>query len=266
MSDNNLVFVTEEKLPPARAMAEAVASAQGLIFYEAMSMVVKNYGFLGENLSIEKAQETVKACERIGIKTAITSCDSLAQLKAALNVKKVFFSDSSILYENQGKQLESNLKNLKIMAYAPLSSETVKIVKERQGPDIGEKAMRLGIMMATGLPIGLGGKSKEISREVRQSETNLYIDLIFDNEIRLRINSENFDFSCLDEQKTYSSHINFKNLCIKLAQYSPLAWKNSALYDLLSGAMSPTLKYETISDLEKEEKRLLMAQTYNKNM
>ncbi len=265
MSDNNLVFVTEEKLPPAKAMAEAVASAQGLIFYEAMAMVVKNYGFLGENLSIEKAQDTVKACEKIGVKTAIISSDYIPLLKAALDVKKAVFSDSYLLYENQNKQLESNLNNLKVIAYAPLLSETIKIVKEKQGPSAGEKAMRLGIMMTTGLPIGLG-KGKELSKEIHQRETTLYMDLIFEDGIRLRINSEHFDFSCLDEQKTYSSYINFKNLCIKMAKSSPSAWKNSALFDLLSGAMSPTLKYENISDLEKEEKRLLLAQTFNKNI
>ncbi|GAB4030101.1 MAG: hypothetical protein Fur0012_05470 [Elusimicrobiota bacterium] len=262
MPDNNWVFVTEEKLPPARTMAEAVAATQGMIFYEAMAFVVKNYGFLGINLSFEKAAATVEACASLGIKSAIKSSDEIPVLKAAVDIKKIVFSESFLIYENQGIQLKTELKDLKLMAYAPLASETIKIIKEKQGPGAGEKAMRLGIMMATGLPIGLG-KSKEVAKEVRQSETALYLELIFADGIRLRINSEHFDFSCLDEQKGYSSQTNFKNLCLKLSQAAPSAWKNSALFDLLGGAMAPTLKYENLSDLEKEEKRLLLAQLKN---
>ncbi len=262
MADNDFVFAAQEKLPPAKIMAQALAQSQGMIFYEAMAIVVKNYGFLGFNLSKEKSKALIGACLACDIKAVSMPSESMPKLAPALEIKKADFSGQYLIYENQGLQLKAELEKLKVIAYAPISRETIKVIKEKQGPGAGEKAMRLGIMMATGLPLGLG-KSKEVSREIHQSETLLYLDMIFDEELRLRINSDNFDFSCLKEQKGYSSHTNFKNLCLKLAETSPKAWKNSALFDLLDGAMAPSFKYETLSDLEKEEKRLILAQMKN---
>ncbi|MEW5950659.1 MAG: hypothetical protein AB1637_02060 [Elusimicrobiota bacterium] len=262
MSGIYFAFTKEERLPNMQKTAQVLVKSRNMILYEALSFSAKSYGFLGENIDIEEIKKIMQVCEEYRLKADYCNSEKVPVLNPVLEIKKAYFSDSLISFESGNSEIKYDLKDLKIMAYAPICEESIKVIKEKQGPQAAEKAIRLGIMMATGLPIGLG-KNKEISREIKKRETYLYLDLIFSDNVRIRINSENFDFSCLKEEKGYSSQINFKNFCLKIAQKAEKTWKNTAIFDLLEGALSPTLKYETLSDLEKEEKRLLLAQLKN---
>jgi hypothetical protein len=72
----------------------------------------------------------------------------------------------------------------------------------------------------------------------------------------MRLNSSDFDFSCLKEKKTYSSQSNFRLMCAELAAFAPCALKNAGLLALLAGTTLAILPYETTADLEKETSRL----------
>lgn len=262
MSGTYFAFTKEERLPNIQKTAQVLVKSRNMILYEALSFSAKSYGFLAENMDIEEIKKIMQVCEEYSLKADYCTGEKVPVLNPALEIKKASFLDSLILFESGNSEIKYDLKDLKIMAYAPICEESIKVIKDKQGPQAAEKAIRLGIMMTTGIPIGLG-KSKEISKEIKKRETYLYLDLIFSDNVRIRINSENFDFSCLKEEKGYSSQINFKNFCLKIAQKAEKTWKNTAIFDLLEGALSPTLKYETLSDLEKEEKRLLLAQSKN---
>jgi hypothetical protein len=113
-------------------------------------------------------------------------------------------------------------------------------------------------MAVTGLPIGMG-KSKEVSKEVRGTELSFYMDLLTAGGARLRLTSNDLDFSGLKEKKTYSSQVNFRVLCGELAAFAPGAWKNAGLYAMLEGRPLAQLPYEALDDLEKETLRLALA-------
>jgi len=118
-------------------------------------------------------------------------------------------------------------------------------------------------MAVTGLPIGMG-KSKEVKKEIKSSELSFYMDIILRTNdpgpqtIHLRLSSGDFDFSCLKENKTYSSQLNLRLMCAKLSAFAPHAMKNAGLTAILESKPLTPLPYDTMDDFEKEILRLLI--------
>jgi hypothetical protein len=255
------IFVSQEKLPELKELAEVIQKADNKIFYEAMSYLVKSYGFLGEKVDFEKRKKILDLCLQKNIKADSISNEELPAIAKTIEIKKADFGSETLTYENQQLKESIAIKDLEIIAYAPIQTENTKKVRQIEKPNMVEKAIRMGIMITTAIPIGTG-KNKEVIKEVKEIDVELYLDLIFKNKTRIRINANDFDFSCLKEEKELSSMINFKRLCFRLKDYSQ-AYKNSAFYDLMEGKLTTTLKYDNISDLEKEELRLILAKTKN---
>jgi len=180
-----------------------------------------------------------------------------ARAKESLSINYLDFENGKLNYGSPAFREPRPLNELVVTAYASIKHNLSKTIKVKEGPSAGEKAVRLGIMMTTGLPIGMG-KSKEVSKELKSVETTLYMELIFSDGLRLSLNSDKFDFSCLKEKKTYSSQMNFALLCLELAKHAPGALKNTGMFDVLEKKLIPTLQYDSPSDLEKEIKRLLL--------
>lgn len=143
----------------------------------------------------------------------------------------------------------------RLLAAAVFKVKSVRRVKEQQGPDIKDQALKLGLALATGLPIGLGGK-KEVERSVESSELVYFLDVYFGAPVRRwRVDAQDFDYSVLGERMGYDAAGNFRRLLELLAPRS--AALNRGAEGLLSGRPVRELGYEGLADLEREARWLL---------
>jgi hypothetical protein len=145
---------------------------------------------------------------------------------------------------------------VRVLLAAPVKTEISRTITAKEGPSSQERAVRLGIMAVTGLPIGLG-ENKEARKEVKSSELSFYLDLFLDGGARLRACSDDLDYSPLGAEKAYSSTANFRLLALKTAAFAPGALKNTGLWAMIESRPLSALPYDSLADLDAEAPRLL---------
>lgn len=254
-----LVITAEEKLPPFPVLTHALASARKLDPDTAAKEARHCWGVLGTDLDDAAAAALGSACADFGVRLIKLPAAGLPALPPPFPVKKVVFGNGAAVFTAAGGELSFAPHSLAVLAAAPIKQVFSRTIKTTEGPSSQEKVVRLGIMAATGLPIGLGS-SKETKKEVKNTEMSFYLDIIpAGGRSRLRLISDDLDFSGLKEKKTYSSQVNFTVLCRELAAFAPKAWKNAGLSSLLAGSPLAALPYDSLTDLETETLRLALA-------
>jgi hypothetical protein len=143
---------------------------------------------------------------------------------------------------------------LSAICAAGLATSSTKTVTE--GPDLAAKAVRLGITMATGLPLPLGGKEKK--RVIETRDRVLLLDLLFVEPARtLRIEGARFDYALLGAKMVYSAEVNFALLLAELAAHAPRALRGKGTRAMLAKKAAGESLYESLDDLRREERWLL---------
>ena len=252
------LITAEEKLPEMPIIARVLGAVFNLDRNTAATDARKCWGILGADLTEPVADSLAEKCAEFGVRTI--KLPSPAQLPAPETVRKAFLKNGAAEFVVDGGQtLTAPPGDIAVLAAAPIKEAVLKTITATEGPSAGGKAIRLGIMALTGLPLGFG-KSKEVKKEIRSSELSFYLDIVLEpGPRRLRVGSDNFDFSCLKEKKTYSSQVNFRVLCAELAAFAPDAMKNAGLHAMLEGKPLNQLPYGSLADLEKETLRLTLA-------
>lgn len=252
------VITAGEKLPEFQLLTQALGAAFKLDRDTAAAAARHCWGLLGRDLDETAAGELAARCADLGIST-LKLAGPQPSLPAAENIKKAVFGNGGVVFTGGGGlSLTAAPGEIEVIAAAPIKEDTLRMVKTTEGPSGREKAVRLGVMAVTGLPIGLG-KSREVNKAVKSSELSFYLDLLLAGPRRLRLSSGDFDFSCLNEKKTYSSQLNFRVLCAELAAFAPAAFKNAGLRAILEERPLTLLPYDSMADLEKETLRLALA-------
>lgn len=252
-----LVLAESERLPDFTLVTEIIANFLKLNRGEAARAARYSWGFLGEDLDEAKAQELLRLCAVYGVETVKLPASELPKLEAPLRVTKLALEQDDLIYtEPNGESDTLPKENVLALSAAPIKAETSRTVTAKEGPSMQERAVRLGIMAVTGLPIGMG-KSKEVKKEIKSSETSFYMDLVLKNGGRLRFCSDDFDFSCLAAEKTYASQLNFRLMAARLAAFAPKALKNAGLWAIIESKPLSTLPYDSLEDFEIESLRLL---------
>ena len=246
-----------EKLPEQAVLAQVLGKAFGLDRDTAAANARHCWGVLGGDVDEAAAAELERLCAEFGVETLRFA--SPPPLPAPEQIKKCAFENGLFSFFTAGAACQAAPAGISVIAAAPIKEEFFKTVKGSEGPSSQEKAVRLGIMAVTGLPIGMG-KSKEVKKEVKSFDLSFYMDLVLDGGARrLRLASASLDFSCLKEKKTYSSQVNFRLLAAELAAFAPGAFKNAGLLTMLAGKPLTPLPYDSLADLEKETLRLMLA-------
>lgn len=253
-----LVITAGEKLPEQPVLAQVLGLAFSLDRDTAAARARRCWGVLGRGLEEAAAAELELRCAEFGVEI-LKFPASPPPLPAPEQVKKAAFENGIFSFYAAGAACTAAAADVQVIAAAPIKEGFFKTVKQTEGPSSQEKAVRFGIMAVTGLPIGLG-KSKEVKKEVKSFDLAFYLDILLSRPPRrLRFNSGAFDFSCLQEKKTYSSQINFRLLAGELAAFAPDAFRNTGLLAMLAGGPLTTLPYDSLSDLETETLRLALA-------
>ncbi len=149
-------------------------------------------------------------------------------------------------------------ERLKLLAAAGFKETTMRTVTTTEGPDPTQRAIGLGITMMTGMPTGIGKAKKEVQKNVESTELVFFLDLVLSDPMeRLRIDAQDFDFSCLGAKKGYSAIVNFRQLLYDLSDASRGAVRNRGTTILLEQRPVREMGYESLSDLDRESRWLL---------
>ena len=238
-------------------MASALAVSFGLDRPTAAVQARHCWGIFGKDLDEPAAAAMIAKCAVFGIAAVKLPFAQPPRLPAPVIIKKIIFENGNFAWQGSaGEAGTAAAAEIQALAAAPLKEETLVITKTTEGPSGAEKAIRFGIMSVTGLPIGLG-KSREVKKEVKGTELTFYLDILLRAESRrLRLSPSDFDFSCLKDKKTYSSHTNFRLLALELAAFAPGALKNTCLWAMRENKPLAGLPYDSMEDFETETSRL----------
>ncbi|MCX5797771.1 MAG: hypothetical protein NTY77_19955 [Elusimicrobia bacterium] len=260
MADEAIRYVVllrkPEQLDP-HALAEALARHRGCPTLDAVPAARSCWGILGEGQDESAAKDEAAALTAAGFAALALPRNLLEDpappapvVKGELGEEKPAFCTAA------GERLPVVSPILLCATVIKRSvTQTIKVQK-----DIGftDKALQVGLLMATGLPIRTSRLRKEEDKIVVTSELQGVLDLILTAPSRrLRVLSDDFDYSCLKEEKTYDTLSNFRLLARRLAGLWPEAGRNRGLSFILAGKPQRDMGYESLADLERETRWLL---------
>ena len=239
-------------LPEMKKLADAMEEFHRFSFEEGMAAAKQAWGFAGEDLTRANADLLAAKCAKHGIKTTIIPSKEISSLRPVKEIEKTAISPSGLNWTTHEKETGFlSFESVNIIAAAPIKIETIKVQVSTEGPSSLERISKTAVTLTTGIPLGFGGKSKEVRKEIRQTELTFLLDIISTDE-RLRINSDKFDYTCLGKKKEYSSQLNFRVLLEELASFALKAEKNQGAQAILAKQPLNMLPYKTEKHLEKE--------------
>ena len=113
----------------------------------------------------ETAKALAEKCAAHGVKTITLPAVQAARCPPPVLIKKMDPGTGRFAYAGgAGLAANADFSDILVLSAAPIKEETSKVMKTTEGPSAQEKALRLGIMAVTGLPIGLGKNKRSQKR------------------------------------------------------------------------------------------------------
>lgn len=248
-------------LPERSVLGALFARMLDVPLDDAAKIARTSWGVLGENLPEDVAKSYAECARRSGMEAVVVPSEMAASIPPAAQIKKAQLSPEGISCETAGARLAAPWKSVYLVAAAPVKNEQRSVTKtETKGPPDAARlaGMAIGIM-TIGMPINVGGKKQQETRETVHLETVFTLDIFSDSPCpRLRIIDSGFDFSLLGAQKTYSSQANFRLLALQVASSAPGAARNAGITAMAEGKILSTLAYDSSDLYEKELRRLYL--------
>lgn len=259
----------------APAIANVLSAWRKMPFQDAIRIAKNCWGVVMEGLEETPAQHLAGQLGAGGIKSFVMQSRNLAELptlgpktlkKAAAEAGGLVLfpepDDPGIHAYKDPNAPEGPVTvpwaQVTLVAAAGVNVTEYSKIKVKEGPDAAERAVNIGIMMATGLPIKIGKKERVVEKTVESTDLVFFVDVLFkDPDRRLRIDAQNFDFSVLKERKVYNVLGNLKTWLADLAKAAPGACQNRGTRILLANKPIRDMGYNTLEDLDKESRWLL---------
>ncbi|MDD5305374.1 MAG: hypothetical protein PHS14_19930, partial [Elusimicrobia bacterium] len=238
-----------------KAVAAVLSGHSRLPAESWIPVVRRGWGILAEPSSAEEAEALAAALTAAGHPAVAVPVALLEEPPAATLVTKAELSGDGfdILAGRAGAEVQRLVwTHLKVLSAGAVSETGRKTVTE--GPSAGEKAVRLGATLVTGIPM-MGGKTK--TRQVIEERRIPFIELLFAAPARrVRILAAEFDYTVLGPKMSYSAELNFRALVSELAARAPAALRGKGARAILAKAPSGELAYESFDDVQREERWL----------
>jgi stage V sporulation protein SpoVS len=239
------------------AVAAVLARRAGAPALDFVASARRGWGVAAESLPAAEAEALAAALTAAGQAALAAPASLLEEPVEAETVAKAEFSgDGFDLVAGPEHLAPERLSwsRLAAVCAAGLTTTTKKTVSE--GGDMAGKAVRLGLTMATGIPIPLGGGEKK--RVIESRDRALLLDLLFVEPARvLRVEGERFDYSLLGDRMVYSAEVNFSLLLAELASRAPRALRGKGSRAMLAKRPAAESLYESLEDLKREQRWLL---------
>ncbi len=239
------------KLAP---LAQALAAFKNEPQQDAAHDARGSWGIVGEKLNEEDAERLIGCLSSVKLNAVKISQSTIDLLPTAVTlVHAEFMPDGFSGVDEQARRVKLLWPQIRVIAAAGVKSTTSRTVTEKQGPTATQKALSIGIMMATGLPISVGPKKKEIKRMVSDTDYHLVFDVIAnDPTLRVRVFAERVNYTFLKQRMQYNAMGNFKVLIGDMVASVPTARRGKGTRILLAGQPLNTMGYESLADLERE--------------
>lgn len=247
MSGWSVLLSRPEDLRPAD-IAKMLAKHRRVPVLDVLPSVRRSGGILSEGLDEAAACAEAEALTAGGFPAMALEGGEVAVLPEALEIPKLALEAGGLSWSGGSRPWEM----VSLIAAAAFTETTSRIVKSEEGPSAGEKAARIGLTLATGLPLGMG-KSKEVEKRVETSDLLFVADLILVEPFaRVRVNAQRFDYSVLEGKMGFGTLQNFKSLLAALRARAPKARLNRGCLVLLENKPVREMGYESIDGLERE--------------
>ena len=249
------LYLKEAELPAPGTLADVFSAAYPLSHEEAFHRARHCWGILAENISAEEAALLEEACRRAELAVLRLESSKIPLPPPPARARTLALDAEGFTCALEAEVKERCLwHELDIAAAAPVKEELVLKSTPVQGPSLG-RAASIITTMATGIPISFGQKEAPQPRETVIREMNYVMDLCFRGK-RVRLRSDDMDYSSLGPEKTYSSQGNFRALACKLAPLACGALKNRGLHLIAARQPLQALSYDGTADFERDFRRL----------
>jgi hypothetical protein len=230
------------------SLAKALAAVRGTPVQDQALAARRAWGIVADDLSEAEARALGNSLRSAGVECAVGPTAKLARLPPAEAVRTLD---------------ELPAAQPIMVAVGGITVTTTTTKTEKAGPSPGQKAASAAIMMATGLPIKVGGRKREVTKTQHDQSLFFCADLYYEAPSRrVRVEASTFDFSCLSERMLYQAQGNLKLLIGDLVEAAPEAWKNHGARVLLEGRPIRTMGYGSLEDLEREARWLLTLRAF----
>ncbi|HXT00389.1 MAG TPA: hypothetical protein VN915_06920 [Elusimicrobiota bacterium] len=250
-----LVRSPEKFLPTAVAAVLGKRKKQPALDF--VAPVRSSWGLIAESLPAPEADELAADLTAGGQPAVAAPTSLLESLPAPVLVTKAELAGDGfdvVSGRAHAAPERQSWSHLAALCAGGIEVRESKTITEKAEMDIKEKAVRIGISMATGLPM-MGGK-KEVTRVVETRDRALTLDLLFLNPSRrLRVEARSFDYSLLGPKMAHAAEVNFAILVNEVAARAPAALRGKGTRGFLN--KTGDWRYDSLPDLEREERWLL---------
>lgn len=238
-------------------LASFFAAEQKIPLIDAQRGARHAWGFLGRDLDEAKARALVKSAENVGIKARVVETKNIPVLSDPSSFHGVHFEPDSLTFSigHPSKILAHPLSNIQLLSVAMLRQDRFVTKTTREEVTTGRRIAGLGIMLATGIPVGMG-KAKETQKTVAETEWVLFLD-IFGRGVRWRAVPAGFDFSGLGPEKGSVGPDNLRRLLARIHRLAPTALLNRGARWWLESRPLNGAGYDEMSDVDQEARWLL---------
>jgi hypothetical protein len=251
-----LVRSPEKFLPTA--VASVLAKRAKVPALDFVAPIRRGWGIVAGPLPATEAEALAAELTAAGQAALAAPTSLVEEIPAPVQVGKAEFSgDGFDVVSGRANAAPERLSwtRLAALCAAGVEIRTSTTVTETAPMEIGEKAMRIGLTMATGIP--MMGSKKEVKRVVETRDRALLLDLLFlGPPRRLRVDARAFDYSVLGPKMGYGAEVNFLALVGELIARAPAALRGKGTRAMIARRPAGDSLYESLDDLEREERWL----------
>ncbi|MFN0118332.1 MAG: hypothetical protein ACKVQC_08610 [Elusimicrobiota bacterium] len=239
---------------PLEVLAQVLAKFNHEPLQDATRKANHAWGIIAENLNEIECNTLIDLLHQTNLKGIKIPQEKLPIFPPAFTFLHLSFLDSGIKGINdQGTEFSFQWDEINIISAAALKTSHEKKMTLKEGPSNTQKMLSMGIMMATGLPISIGGKTKKTEKTISQNETSFLLEVILKAPLRrLHIWADRLNYSFLKEKMVYDQLGNFKLFIKEVISKNQQAKTNKGIKILLANQPITTMGYESLTDLEQE--------------
>ncbi len=250
------VLLSKPELPAFDKMAEVLARFGKEPLFDSRQKAKNAWGFLGEKMSEAEAARLAAVAAEMGFETRVVSADRLAALPSAVPVHWLRAAPEALFYTTGSTTDEKSVPwdKVRLVAAAGLKEQITITKTVKEGPSPQERAVKMGLSLITGIPMGFGG-AKEVKKTVQETELFLHADVFVEGgsgPSRLHVNAQQFNYACLGEARATNIFANFRMLLQGLDRLAGPALRNRGARGILAGQPLSQLGYEGRVGYEKE--------------
>lgn len=254
-NDYAVLVADDASLRPAD-IARALAAARKVPALDLMGPARRAWGIIEEGVSKGAADETQRALAQGGIAALAVPTGLLEDIPALSPAASLELTGDHLGFcDRQGKKDRAPWEALNLIAAAVYVESPARRADPEPGPNRGKEILKAGFSLMTGIPTSLGMGPKPVPKTAEVSEQvfllELYIEAPF---IRLRIEPQRFDFSCLKARMGYGVSGNLRILLEELTRHAPAAATSRGAKILLEGRPVREMGYDGPGDLDRESR------------